>query len=94
MKCTTVRAGKECPFMTVSGCSYNEGVCHEIVEHCNGCGRTVEFNSGWYCSASPEPAMRWKVGNCNMATHVKSATSTPQAKVNPLKASKRAKKNK
>jgi hypothetical protein len=80
--------------MTASGCAYNGGVCHEIVEHCSGCGRTVEYNSGWYCSASPEPAKRWQVGNCNMATHVKSAASTAQAKVNPLKASKRAKKNK
>jgi hypothetical protein len=80
--------------MTASGCSYNGGVCHEIVESCNGCNRTVAFNSGWYCSASPEPAKRWQVGNCNMATHVKSAASTAQAKVNPIKASKRAKKNK
>ena len=62
MICKTVRAGQECPFMTASGCSYNGGVCHEIVEHCNGCNRTVEFNSGWYCSASPEPAKRWQVG--------------------------------
>lgn len=80
--------------MTAKGCSYSDGVCHEIVESCNGCARTVEFNSGWYCNASPEPAKRWKVGNCNLATHVKAAAASTQAKINPLKASKRASKSK
>ncbi|MGB5423817.1 MAG: hypothetical protein WBN03_16760, partial [Desulfobacterales bacterium] len=42
MICTTVREGRECPFMTAKGCSYNGGICHEIVEQCNGCGRKVE----------------------------------------------------
>jgi len=35
--CTTIKEGMECPFMTTSGCSYNGGICHEIVEECNGC---------------------------------------------------------
>lgn len=90
MICTTIREGKECPFMTKAGCSYKGGICHEIVEQCNGCNRASEFGSGWYCAACPDPAIKWKVGNCNMASHVSNANSTNKAKVNPLKASKRA----
>jgi hypothetical protein len=33
--------------------------------------------------------MKWKNGNCNLATHVVSTVVTAKAKVNPLKASKR-----
>lgn len=94
MKCTTVRKGTECPFMTAKGCSYNGGSCHEAVEACKGCSRTIEMESGWYCMAAPEPSLKWKNGICNMATHVKAATVTTQAKINPLKASKRAHKKK
>ncbi|MBW2639981.1 MAG: PxxKW family cysteine-rich protein [Deltaproteobacteria bacterium] len=60
MVCTTVRNGFECPFMTKKGCSYNGGICHEIVEHCNGCNRSTEYASRWYCSACPDPSLKWK----------------------------------
>ncbi len=80
--------------MTAKGCSYNGGLCHEIVEPCDGCNRRVEYLSAWYCSASPDPSKKWKLGNCNLATHVKAAAAAAQAKVNPLKASKRASKKK
>ena len=90
MKCTTVRKGQECAFMTAKGCGYNGGVCFEIVEQCKGCNRTIEITSGLYCSACPEPTMKWKNGNCNLATHVKTTAATKAQKVNPLKASKRA----
>lgn len=89
MNCATVRQGKECPFMTAKGCSFNGGICHQIVEHCNGCNRTLEFQAGWYCTACPNPTTKWKNGNCNLATHVTAATVAVKAKVNPLKASKR-----
>ncbi len=92
MVCTTVRKGMECPFMTAKGCSYNGGICHEIVEQCDGCNRKVEFSSAWYCTASPDPSIKWKRGACNMATHVTSAAATTGPKINPLKASKRGKK--
>lgn len=92
MICETVRKGHECPFMTTRGCAYNDGICHQIVEQCGGCNRAVEYQAAWYCTASPEPAKKWKLGNCNLATHVVSAASTAQAKINPLKASKRASK--
>jgi hypothetical protein len=89
MICQTIRKGNECAFMTAKGCSYNGGLCHEIVESCKGCGRASEIESGWYCSACPEPAIKWKGGNCNLATHVTAAATTTKAKINPLKASKR-----
>jgi predicted amidophosphoribosyltransferase len=90
MICTTIRKGTECSFMTAKGCAYNGGNCHEVIENCNGCNRSVQLDSGWYCSACPEPSTKWKHGDCNMATHVsKSDAGAKKAKLNPLKASKR-----
>jgi hypothetical protein len=89
MICQTIRKGNECNFMTAKGCGYNGGLCHEIVEACKGCGRASEIESGWYCSACPEPAIKWKSGNCNLATHVTSTVVVAKTKINPLKASKR-----
>jgi len=93
MICTTVRNGKECPFMTQKGCSYNSGSCHEVVEDCEGCNRKVEVSGGWYCQSFPEPALKWKTGRCNMASHI-AAAAAADAKINPLKASKRQSKRK
>lgn len=91
MNCTTVRNGKPCPFMATKGCSYNGGICHEIIDQCDGCNRSVKFESGWYCGTFPEPAMKWRNGDCNFASHLsKKAADTKNNKVNPLKASKRA----
>lgn len=90
MICTTIRQGSECPFMTQAGCSYNGGRCLEIVEACRGCNRTVQFSTGTYCTSCPDPNLKWKNGNCNMASHVSLATETEtKTKINPLKASKR-----
>jgi len=90
MICTTVRNGIDCPMMKTAGCSYTGGSCREIVEACKGCNRIIEYESGKYCNVVPDPALKWKIGICNMATHVKIEVATSQAKVNPLKASKRA----
>ncbi len=89
MNCTTVRTGKPCPFMSAEGCSYNGGICLEVVDNCNGCNRSIEFESGWYCSAFPEPATKWKNGDCNLASHTTDKTVKATGKINPLKASKR-----
>ncbi|CAB5112473.1 hypothetical protein D3OALGA1CA_2109 [Olavius algarvensis associated proteobacterium Delta 3] len=89
MICETIRKGMECPFMTANGCGYNGGKCHMVVEQCEGCGKTSEFNTGWYCTACPDPAIKWKNGTCNLASHVKAATASNAQKINPLKASKR-----
>ncbi len=91
MVCKTVRDGMECPFMTVKGCSFNGGICHEIVEQCNGCNRGAKYQSGWYCAACPDPSLKWKNGNCNLASHIASVSSQNKSKLNPLKASNRRK---
>ena len=89
MVCATIKKGTECAFMTAKGCAYNGGICHQIVAQCDGCNRRAEHGSGWYCAACPDPSLKWKNGNCNLATHVVSTTTTSQVKINPLKASKR-----
>jgi hypothetical protein len=89
MVCTTVKESLECIFMTKKGCSFNGGGCHPIVEDCHGCNRASEFSSGWYCTACPDPSVKWKNGDCNFATHVTKETQVKNAKINPLKASKR-----
>ena len=88
MICTTVRKGDECVFMAKTGCSYTGGACNPIVEACTGCGRSKAYESGSYCSAAPAPALKWKNGDCNLATHIV-VVAKEAAKVNPLKASKR-----
>ncbi|MDM8542456.1 PxxKW family cysteine-rich protein [Desulfococcaceae bacterium HSG9] len=90
MNCTTIKKGSECLFMTAKGCSFNGGVCHTTVDQCDGCARSSEHASAWYCAACPEPASKWKNGNCNLATHVKAGEAVIKTKINPLKASKRA----
>ncbi|MFW6052475.1 MAG: PxxKW family cysteine-rich protein [Desulfosalsimonas sp.] len=90
MICQTTRKGNECAFMTPRGCSYNGGSCYQIVESCNGCGRVVSHEAGWYCAKYPEPEKKWRHGQCNLATHVAgSAADAKAAKINPIKASKR-----
>jgi hypothetical protein len=80
--------------MKSSGCSYTGGSCKEITEACKGCGKTIEYQSGWYCNSAPEPSIKWRTGICNMATHVKVEVAATQTKLNPLKASKRSVKKK
>ncbi len=75
--------------MEANGCSYNGGLCHEIIEKCQGCSRIKEYSSGWYCAAYPEPPLKWKNGNCNLATNIIAETTEINLKINPLKASKR-----
>ena len=89
MVCTTIKEGLECPFMAKKGCSYNGGICHKIVDQCNGCNRSTEFSSDWYCTACPDPSLKWKNGACNFASHVSTASAATKTKINPLKASKR-----
>ena len=89
MICTTVREGDDCVFMTAKGCSYNGGNCAPVIDQCMGCQRTTEVATGVNCMAAPEPSLKWKNGNCNMATHVKLESNTKKQKLNPIKASKR-----
>lgn len=89
MVCETTRKGAECAFMGKNGCDYSGGTCKPVVEECNGCGRSLEYETGVYCSASPDPAVKWKNGPCNLATHVSNREAETKVKINPLKASKR-----
>ncbi|MBI9089161.1 MAG: PxxKW family cysteine-rich protein [Desulfobacterium sp.] len=89
MICTTIRKNDECVFMKAKGCTYNGGSCKPVTEACEGCQRLAEYETGKYCTAAPEPEIKWKNGNCNLATHVKTVVATKKQKVNPIKASKR-----
>lgn len=89
MICNSVKSGVDCFFMTKGGCQFNGGACHQVVEQCEGCQKVREFSAGKYCINFPDPALKWRTGTCNMATHVKAATVKATVKINPLKASKR-----
>ncbi len=89
MDCQTVKEGNSCLFMKKSGCSFNGGSCHPVVEQCEGCKNIIEFSAEKFCASFPEPSAKWAYGACNLATHVKKEIATDKHKVNPLKASKR-----
>jgi hypothetical protein len=89
MVCATVKEGLDCLFMGKNGCQFNGGCCHPVVEQCEGCQKTKEFPAGDYCQSFPDPAIKWRVGNCSMATHLKASKDKGNGKLNPLKASKR-----
>ncbi|HPC74333.1 MAG TPA: PxxKW family cysteine-rich protein [Syntrophales bacterium] len=93
MVCQTVKAGRECAFMTKNGCAFNGGTCHPIVEQCEGCARIFTSDAGSYCMLYPHPAGKWAVGGCASATHRKSVKTEAAQKLNPLKASKRSQKS-
>lgn len=65
-----------------------------IVEQCEGCGRIVEEDGGRFCRTYLNPSAKWRVGICNFATHAKPELKLVKARVNPLKASKRASRRK
>jgi hypothetical protein len=93
MICQTIKEGYDCIFMKKSGCSYNGGHCHPIVEKCEGCQRVMEFPTGRYCISFTEPRLKWAKGICPLATHVEREYRVTARKINPLKASKRSMSN-
>ncbi len=90
MQCQTVLPGTECTFWAKSGCTFEGHSCQVVVGECEGCDRIVEGTIGKVCSAYPSPSQKWAGGLCNFATHKKIEIKTVEAKVNPLKASKKA----
>lgn len=74
---------------TEEGVTRNGFILQPIVEQCEGCERIRTFEDQKFCSSYPSPERKWAGGRCNFATHVKTSAGA-QAKVNPLKASKRA----
>ena len=90
MQCQTVLPGTECTFWSKQGCNFNGHSCQNVVADCEGCDRIAEGTIGKVCSVAPSPERKWATGLCNMATHRKVEIKTVEAKVNPLKASKKA----
>jgi len=74
----------------------DEGVCKistmclAVIDKCKGCAR-VENN---YCKVCASPETKWRVNKtCPMATHIEAEIKEVK-KVNPLKQSKQAMRNK
>lgn len=78
--------------MTHNGCGFNGGQCYAVSQECEGCKFAVEYPTGKYCQIFPDPASKWALGACNLASHVDRKRATAEQKVNPLKASKRSRK--
>ncbi len=74
---------------TESGVELNGVLLQPVVEQCGGCDRIRLFEEQQFCGSYPVPSRKWTGGRCNFATHLKSEAAA-KAKVNPLKASKRA----
>ena len=74
---------------TPQGVTVNGFVLSPIIDKCEGCDRVREFEEEKFCSSYPAPDRKWAEGRCNFATHMK-VDAKAAAKVNPLKASKRA----
>lgn len=74
---------------TAQGVEVNGVEMLAVVEQCAGCERIRKFDDQDFCGAYPNPARKWAAGRCNFATHIKTEAAK-SAKVNPLKASKRA----
>jgi len=89
MVCDTLKQGVECAFMSKTGCRFNGGTCHPALEQCEGCQKMLELPAGKFCMIFPDPTVKWRLGNCNMATHVQVSNGQKGTKINPLKASKR-----
>ncbi len=95
MICATMKAGMDCALMTKVGCGFSGGSCHPVVDQCDGCQKVMDLPAGKFCSSFPNPSSKWKTSQCNFATHSKlDSASQQQAKINPLKASKRSTKRK
>ncbi len=74
---------------TDAGVEYNGVLLQPVIEQCIGCDRIRLFDEISFCGSYPQPERKWTSGKCNFATHIKTENAK-SAKVNPLKASKRA----
>lgn len=63
-------------------------------EKCKGCNKLVEVKFGIFeCKTYPNPAAIWRRGGCALCSTTE-IIKEEKKRVNPLKASKRAKKGK
>ena len=74
---------------TAEGVVVNGFVVSPVIDKCEGCDRIRAVEGENFCSSYASPASKWSGGRRNIATHVKVQVAAA-AKVNPLKASKRA----
>lgn len=65
-----------------------------VIASCEGCERIATAEEQKTCTVYANPAAKWRLGICNLATHVKPEVKTVKVRINPLKASKRASKRK
>jgi hypothetical protein len=64
----------------------------EVIDKCKGCKR---INESYCCTAYENPVEKWRVGNCPLCTTIhRMMQDDTKKKVNPLKASKKARKKK
>lgn len=90
MECGTVRPNRPCPHMSLDGCQLIGG-CQPVLVLCEGCKRIEEYPEASYCAVAPQPLRKWANGKvCNMATHIEREQVVAAKKINPLKASKKA----
>ncbi|MDR2350449.1 MAG: PxxKW family cysteine-rich protein [Deltaproteobacteria bacterium] len=59
-------------------CVMNDLAVQAIAEKCVGCDRIKTVGERQLCSAFPVPSVKWRLGNCNMATHIKTETRTTE----------------
>jgi hypothetical protein len=64
-----------------------------IVEQCEGCKNVMPNIEPKVCSGYEQPAAKWRAGVCPRASNLIKVVVN-EKKVNPLKAAKRARKNK
>ncbi|MDR2611328.1 MAG: PxxKW family cysteine-rich protein, partial [Deltaproteobacteria bacterium] len=67
--------------MSKNGCGFTGGACRPTDEKCEGCERVLKVEGSAYCGVFPDPTVKWRLGNCNMATHIKVETKGSEAKV-------------
>lgn len=81
---------KKCEQRTGSSMCKMRITCQPIVMQCTGCARSEND----YCLVYASPSTMWRTAKvCPMATHVKSEAKS-EKKINPLKQSKQAMRNK
>ncbi|MDR2368681.1 MAG: PxxKW family cysteine-rich protein [Deltaproteobacteria bacterium] len=81
MQCDSVKTGVECSFMAKKGCGFSGGTCRPITEKCEGCDRIKPHGEQKFCAAFPDPTVRWRLGNCSLATHIKTESKSDASKV-------------
>jgi hypothetical protein len=67
--------------MSKKGCGFLGGSCKPILDKCDGCERILKQADQNYCLSFPDPAAKWRLGACGMATHAKTESKGGETKV-------------